>query len=63
MAKLVSLGLVASFIAAAGGAFAADGPRGQAIPDFAPNEKTGWILTATWGWTICCRRQPAAPDP
>jgi hypothetical protein len=49
MAKFVSLGLVASFIVAAGGALAADGPRGQAIPDFSPNEKTGWILDRDMG--------------
>jgi hypothetical protein len=49
MAKLVSLALVASFIAAAGSAWAADGPKRQVIPDFAPNEKTGWVLDRDMG--------------
>ena len=49
MAKLVALGFLASMIAAASPAGAADGPKGQTIPDFAPNEKTSWVLDRDMG--------------
>jgi hypothetical protein len=36
-------------LCAAGGALAADGPKNQAIPDFATTEKTGWVLDHAFG--------------
>ena len=36
-------------LCAAGGVVAADGPKNQAIPDFATTEKTGWVLDHAFG--------------
>ena len=42
MLKFASTCLVA--LCAAGGASAADWPKNQVIPNFAPTAKTGWVL-------------------
>ncbi len=36
--------LAAAHVCASGGALAAEGVKGQPIPDFAPTDKTGWVL-------------------
>ena len=41
--------LVTAVLCVAGGALAADGPKRQVIPDFAPTDKTGWVLDRAMG--------------
>ena len=49
MSKFGSMCLAAAVLGAAGGALAADGPKGQVIPDFAPTANTGWVLDRSIG--------------
>jgi len=49
MFKLGSTCLVAAVFCAAGSALAADGPKGEVIPDFAPMYITGWVLDRAIG--------------
>jgi hypothetical protein len=38
------MALVAALVCGSGGALAEEGVKGQPIPDFAPTDKTGWVL-------------------
>src|SRR5882672_2464924 len=49
MFKFGSMCLLTGVLCAAGGALAADGAKKQAIPDFAPTDKTGWVLDRAVG--------------
>jgi len=49
MFKIGSMCLLTGVLCAAGGALAADGAKKQAIPDFAPTDKTGWVLDRSIG--------------
>ena len=49
MFKFGSMCLLTCVLCAAGGALAADGPKNQVIPDFAPTYKTGWVLDRAIG--------------
>jgi hypothetical protein len=49
MFKFGSMCVVTGVLCAAGGALAADGPKNQVIPDFAPTYLTGWVLDRAVG--------------
>ena len=49
MPKFGSICVVTGLLYAAGGALAADGPKNQVIPDFAPTTNTGWVLDRSFG--------------
>jgi hypothetical protein len=49
MFKLGSICVVTGVIYAAAGAWAADVPKQQVIPDFAPTANTGWVLDRSFG--------------
>src|SRR5215468_12459538 len=49
MLKFRSMCLVTGLACVAGGALAAEGVKTQAIPDFAPTDKTGWVLDRSFG--------------
>jgi hypothetical protein len=49
MSKLCSIYVVAGVFCAASAAVAADGPKAQVIPDFAPTANTGWVLDRSFG--------------
>jgi len=49
MSKLGSIGMLAGALCAAGGALAADGPKGERIPIFATTPNTGWVLDHAFG--------------
>jgi hypothetical protein len=49
MFKFGSMCLATCVLCAAGGALAADGPKNQVIPDFAPTYLTGWVLDRAVG--------------
>ncbi len=44
MLKFGAICLTVGLLCYAGGSLAADGPKNLAMPDFAPNAKTGWLL-------------------
>ena len=49
MFRFRSMGLVAAVLCAAGGASAAERIKKQVIPDFAPTDRTGWVLDRKFG--------------
>ena len=49
MFKFRSMCLVAGIFCAAAGGVAAEGVKKQVIPDFAPTDKTGWVLDHAFG--------------
>jgi hypothetical protein len=49
MLKFHWMALSAALVCASAGALAAEGIKGQVIPDFAPTDKTGWVLDHTFG--------------
>jgi len=49
MSKVGSICIVTGVFCAASAAVAADGPKAQVIPDFAPTANTGWVLDRSFG--------------
>jgi hypothetical protein len=54
-----SMGLVTAVLCAAGGASAMERIKEQVIPNFAPTDRTGWVLDRKFGVDDCQRRRQA----
>jgi hypothetical protein len=55
--------LAAALVCASGGALAAEGIKGQVIPDFAPTDKTGWVLDRAFGVDDLLTPPAGGPGP
>jgi hypothetical protein len=63
MYKFGSMCVVTGVLCAASGALAADGPKNQVIPDFAPTYLTGWVLDRAVGVDDLLPSPTGGPGP
>src|SRR5258708_8103114 len=63
MLKFRSMGLVAAVLCAAGGASAMERIKKQVIPDFAPTDRTGWVLDRKFGVDDLVPSPTGGPGP